>query len=684
MNESEAFFDKPIDEMRWLNSRELLLTVACVVFTCISCAFTALDQWSVLKQEFQRGDYSGLGCHVLFLVLAALLVYGGLVYQLARLNYVRRMRSKSEAALEPPAAPFPVVSVLIPSFKEEEKTIYQTMMSAALQAGIQKRIILLIDNPPDSKLPEDVALLKVARTMPQRLEAELSPVVQEMERFEYQWSRCTSDAERNEVWVAAFNHCGNWFASRATAMLNQAQPDHTDRFFAVEVLLDRAYDCWRRAEQGSAGDARDLVWLRSHFEAEIEVFERKKYANLSQAMNKAANLNGYLSLMGGVWREEEVAGQLVLTPAEQSSDVDIDSAGYVMAKDSPFVLSLDADSLLLPDYASILMRELLAPGNERIAVVQTPYSAIPGPDAALERVAGATTDVQYIIHQGFTSWNATYWVGANALMRKEALEDIAEAFQERGYTMKRYIQDRTVIEDTESTIDLLRRDWTLYNHPARLSYSATPADFGSLLIQRRRWANGGLLVLPKACTYLSRIRGWWALTKESFMRIHYLVSITTVNIGLAVMLAFPLTDSMKSFWLPLTAIPYFFLYGRDLRLMGYKGLDVFRVYALNLLLIPVNLGGVFKSIEQAVRKRKIPFSRTPKVGNRTPVLTGYIVATLAFLTQWVYGSILDFNKGYVGHGLFSAANALILAYAIIAFIGLRYAVTDLVVRKHPN
>lgn len=118
--------------------------------------------------------------------------------------------------------------------------------------------------------------------------------------------------------------------------------------------------------------------------------------------------------------------------------------------------------------------------------------------------------------------------------------------------------------------------------------------------------------------------------------------------------------------------------------MGYKGLDVFRVYALNLLLIPVNLGGVFKSIEQAVRKRKTPFSRTPKVGNRTPVLTGYLLATLAFLAQWVYGSILDFNKGYVGHGLFSAANALILAYAIIAFIGLRYTVMDLVVRKHAN
>ena len=35
------------------------------------------------------------------------------------------------------------------------------------------------------------------------------------------------------------------------------------------------------------------------------------------------------------------------------------------------------------------------------------------------------------------------------------------------------------------------------NYPERLSYSATPPDFGSLVVQRRRWANGGLLILPK-------------------------------------------------------------------------------------------------------------------------------------------------------------------------------------------
>ena len=33
-----------------------------------------------------------------------------------------------------------------------------------------------------------------------------------------------------------------------------------------------------------------------------------------------------------------------------------------------------------------------------------------------------------------------------------------------------------MIEDTESTVDLIDRGWRLYNYPDRLAYSATPPD----------------------------------------------------------------------------------------------------------------------------------------------------------------------------------------------------------------
>ena len=51
-------------------------------------------------------------------------------------------------------------------------------------------------------------------------------------------------------------------------------------------------------------------------------------------------------------------------------------------------------------------------------------------------------------------------MGANAVIRKLALEDIVEVETDGGFEVRTYIQDRTVIEDTESSIDLGRDGWT--------------------------------------------------------------------------------------------------------------------------------------------------------------------------------------------------------------------------------
>ncbi|MDX2477838.1 MAG: glycosyltransferase family 2 protein, partial [Gammaproteobacteria bacterium] len=302
----------------------------------------------------------------------------------------------------------------------------------------------------------------------------------------------------------------------------------------------------------------------------------------------------------------------------------------------------------------------------------------------LERVAGAMTDIQYIIHQGFTGYGATYWVGANALLRRTALEDIVEFEEERGFTVKRYIQDRTVIEDTESTIDLVVKGWQLHNYPERLAYSATPPDFGSLLIQRRRWANGGLIILPKLIRHLFGRSNSKATLGEAFMRIHYLASIAAVNIALLLLLAFPITGDIESVWLPLTAAPYFFFYWRDLMQLGYHGFDILRVYALNLLLIPINLGGAFKSLQQAINKTKIPFGRTPKVEGRTSAPAFYIFLEYVLVLQWMMGAGFDFASHNWAHGIFAMVNAIFLGYAIWHFIGVTESVEDLTGKELPS
>ena len=134
------------------------------------------------------------------------------------------------------------------------------------------------------------------------------------------------------------------------------------------------------------------------------------------------------------------------------------------------------------------------PGGTNGWPCQTPYSAVRSAPGTLERIAGATTD----IHRS----SGLHAARCHLLGGGQCPPAQGCARRHRGHhdreraSGKRYIQDRTVIEDTESSVDLIARGWRLVNYPERLSYSATPPDFGALVIQRRRWANGGLIILP--------------------------------------------------------------------------------------------------------------------------------------------------------------------------------------------
>ncbi len=371
-----------------------------------------------------------------------------------------------------------------------------------------------------------------------------------------------------------YDRLAGWFEEQASRLERR---DHVDELFAEQTLHAPARKHRETAAQlrhsaacrDACPDEADLLchyrWLDSAFRVEVTSFERKGYRNLSHAPNKAMNLNSYISLLGRRVAEARGRGGIVLRAASAAEPgVDI--------PESEYVLTLDADSVLSPDYTATLVEVMEDAGNERIAVVQTPYSSVPGAPGNVERVAGATTDIQYLIHQGFTRHGATFWVGANAVLRKAALDDIATDADDigGGLTLRKFIQDRTVIEDTESSVDLVVRGWRLHNYPERLSYSATPPDYGALLIQRRRWANGGLLILPKLLLLLQRDRGTRPSMGELLMRLHYLTSIAGVNAGLLLLLTLPFADWLSNLWLPLTALPYFTLYARDLRLVGYR------------------------------------------------------------------------------------------------------------------
>ncbi len=622
-----------------------------------------------------------------YIVVVTLLVGSALAYLLARVGFLYRTRTHHRVARAVIDDFFgeelPTLTVVVPSYREEARVVRQTLLSAALQEYPYLRVVLLIDDPPNPTEPDDMALLESARSLPREIEAMLRGP---RERFEAALELFEARGPEARLTPLAMRDLAEEYTAAATwltdLMHEDDLEDHADEFLRRDVLFRLADDF--RTVAGALVAAADegvtlgvtrmlqlyrrLAWT---FRADLTSFERKAYVSCSHEPNKAMNLNSYLGLMGGCYAEHESRGGRVLTPVVGQCDLEVPETDYV--------LTLDADSVLLPEYCLRLVYFLEQPENERVAVAQTPYSAYPGAPTRIERLAGATTDIQHVVHQGLTYYGATFWVGANAVLRKTALDDIRVTEREGAFTVHRYIQDRTVIEDTESSVDLAIKGWSLYNYPERLSYSATPPDFGSLCVQRQRWANGGLLVIEKLRRYMiarkARAEHGRALA-EVFLRTNYLASITWASLGLILLLAYPFNAALLSPLALLTAGPYFLAMSTDLKRCGYKRTDVFRIYGLNLLLLPVNVSGVVKSIGQAIGGQKIAFARTPKVRNRTTapisfVGIPYLIIAFSLFTVW-----RDLQEHHYPHAGFAAANALLCTYAIMAFIGLRHSIVD--------
>lgn len=667
-------------------SREIVITKVAI---CVTLAGSALAAWllfDLLYAYLSSGIIWRAIAQVTFISVVGFLLYGAFVYQFTRLSHLKRQLIHERASQEDLDAfalerQVPRAVFLLPSYKEEERVVEQALFSVALQEYPNRRVVLLIDDPPNPSSCIDQASLAVARQLPIKIQQILDCEAEKYQEAFTSYVNRESLGEANdlskelEILVSLYEQVAQWFQDTASSYeIN----DHTDRLFVEKILLERSYKYFRIAAKIRTSFSylneetieREYKRLASIFKVELSYFERKRYANLSHESNKAMNLNSYIELMGKSYREANYEDGVYLEP---SSAID----GMLHISDAKYVITLDADSLLLSEYALRLIYILEQPHNDRIAVVQTPYSAVPNPSSIVERIAGATTDIQHIIHQGFTGFNGTYWVGANAVLRKTALNDIRVVENERGFPIARYIQDRTVIEDTESTVDLIAKGWKLYNYPERLSYSATPPDFGSLLIQRRRWANGGLIILPKLIRYLLRRPFSRNKVGEALMRIHYLTSIAVVNFGLLFLIVYPFEAGIISFLLPLACLPYFYLYGRDLILIGYRPLDLLRVYALNLMLLPVNLGGVMKSLQQMIYKYKIPFGRTPKVHGRTGVPVLYLAAIYGLLLLCISASVMDLLDAKYPHAAFCMINSMFLGYVVIRFVGLRNTLEDI-------
>ncbi|MCL2516532.1 MAG: glycosyltransferase family 2 protein [Microbacteriaceae bacterium] len=623
---------------------------------------------------------------VAYLAIVTLLCLSAWMYLVARAGALQRFKHHERvprAELERHFSENPAdITVLVPSYAEEPGVVRATLLSAALQEFPGKRVVLLLDDSPTAtgldgeRRDLTIALVDGIRTLLAEPAAYARTALDAFAERRNETRLRGGDAvpaEELHDAARAYSWAAAWLRGMAAT---ESVDDHVDQFFVEQVLgklaeelevTSAALVAAALSDEGAVPVSRvaelyrRLVWT---FSAEVDVFQRKAWSSLSHEANKAMNLNSYLGLMGRSFRIEETPEGRALVPASPDE-------AELSFPDTEFVLTLDADSLLLREYCLRLVHFMRQPGNERVAVTQTPYSSFRGAGTRIERLAGATTDVQHVLHQGMTYHGATFWVGANAVIRKSALNDILETEYVGGFEVRRYIQDRTVIEDTESSIDIAAHGWTLVNYPERLSYSATPPDFGSLVVQRRRWANGGLLIMPKLFAQArERRRTPLRMRPTEFMlRLNYTGSIAWSSFALLFLLGYPFDGKLLSPLVVAAALPYFLSMASDLRYNGYKRLDVVRIYGFNLIMLPVNLAGVLKSMQQAVTAKKIPFARTPKVKDRTATPLLYLLAPLVIILFSLFTLWRAWVLGNWGNAAFAALNAALSIWAMLSLIG---------------
>ena len=292
------------------------------------------------------------------------------------------------------------LTVLVPSYREEERVVRQTLLSAALMEYPGRNFVLLIDDPAPAD-PVAAAALTAMRELPRKIQSLLTAQARkyaaELASFECRRSGGNLDrANATRRLARLYRGVAQWLEQQAKGW---PLHDHTDALFVDRILREPAHMHRAHAAEIMARVDRDSMALSDAelmreyrrlavlFAVRLTSFERKRFVNLSHAPNKAMNLNSYIALIGKSFHEVIRSEGLCLEecPAEASS---------LRVPHADYLITVDADSLLLNDYALRLVNVMEQPGGQCFGVVQTPYTAVPNSPVLLERVAAAQTDLQ--------------------------------------------------------------------------------------------------------------------------------------------------------------------------------------------------------------------------------------------------------------------------------------------------
>ena len=412
---------------------------------------------------------------------------------------------------------------------------------------------------------------------------------------------------------------------------------------------------------------RIFVALRQLFVLNLTVFQRKLCPNLSHERTKAMNLN---SCVNALFDPALVTASCSSCSQKSPSSVCPEHEFLMRFSQTPdYFLVLDADSFLHPDYLSLALRRFHSSldASEDLALVQCHFSGITEHGSQLSKYAGLSTDALRNSYFYLSKCKSGFWSGTNGLFHVGRLLACARRHvaSNPSQNLPRWLEffcSKTPIEDTGTTMKLALHGLRSECLARQLSWSESPSSFASLIIQRRRWANGGLILwldLLKAQLFGKQSR----LSAEEFI----LRSIWLLGPSLEIAGFFAFT--LHPFDPVYVALPIFLtctaLTMTDLRI---SLADTLLLHTLGAFLIPVHGSGVVRSVIQLITGTKQTFEVTPKDNGNPRLQWTDAVLQLVLISLILFASPLNWM---------TLSIAIMWVVGLHRFIGIRRLASSL-------
>ncbi|MBU0546230.1 glycosyltransferase [Patescibacteria group bacterium] len=334
---------------------------------------------------------------------------------------------------------------------------------------------------------------------------------------------------------------------------------------------------------------------------------------------------------------------------------------------TPYFVVFDSDYRSSRDFLKMLVPQMEE--DKQLAFIQTPQFYGNHTDSPISRIAQIQQSIFYeYISEGKSLHNGMFLCGTNAIVRRQALEDVG------------WWDEDSVTEDFSTSINMVAQGWKTkyYNHI--MAFGDGPSSLAQYIKQQYRWARGtfgayfdniNLFLNPfSSATFLQRV-------EFTLSGVYFMVGIVWLFLMfMPIFYIFFRVPAYKSDPLLFTIayFPYVFLsflfYALTMRVRKIKVTDLLKAQSLTLNILPVYIKALF----DATFGRRAVFEKVNKSSVEQEIPWGKLKIQLfmigASVMAFLYGlySYPDaYNKPALASNIFWALfHSVIMSYFLIS------------------